>query len=259
MTEALLVERRGRVAVVTMNRPEFLNGFNTALRLALRDAMDEVEKDESVRAVVLTGAGRGFSSGADLKSEPMTSGAVVERMINEEFGASLRAIARMPKPVIAAVNGLASGIGGSIALACDLVVMGAGAFFHVPFQKIGLVPDGGLTWLLTDRLGHRRAFELAVTGERVPAQQCLEWGLCNRVVPDEQVVTAAVAWAEELSDAAPISLGYMKQLLRSAPDMGFEQTIRAEARLQAPCIDSQDFVEGVNAFREKRPAKFTGK
>src|SRR5688572_2573040 len=199
----VLQERRGAVAIVTLNRPESLNGFTTELRLALKTALEEVAVDPAVRAVVLTGAGRGFSAGADLKAEPMTAGAVVERQLNEEYGAALRTIATMPKPVIAAVNGFATGIGGSFALVCDLVVMGQNAFFQVPFNKIALVPDGGMSWLLTERVGHRRAFEIAVSGERVPAARCLEWGLANRIVPDETVLDAAVAWATELCEAAP--------------------------------------------------------
>jgi 2-(1,2-epoxy-1,2-dihydrophenyl)acetyl-CoA isomerase len=258
MSEVLL-ERRGRVAIVTLNRPDSLNSFNVKLRNALKAATHEVAVDETVRAVVLTGAGRGFSAGADLKAGEIAQGAEVERQLNEEYGAALREIARMPKPVIAAVNGFATGIGGSYALACDLVVMGESAFFQVPFQRIALVPDGGMTWLLAERVGHRRAFELAVSGDRVPAARCLEWGLCNRVVPDAEVVSSAVAWAEQLAGAAPIALSYMKQLLRSAPDMGFEQTIRAEARLQAACIDSEDFREGVAAFVGKRTPEFKGR
>jgi 2-(1,2-epoxy-1,2-dihydrophenyl)acetyl-CoA isomerase len=255
----VLLEQRGRVALITLNRPESLNSFNDELRAGLLAALRSAAADAAVGAVVLTGAGRAFSAGADLKATATVDGREVERQINDEYGASLREIARMPKPVIAAVGGLMSGIGASFALVCDLVVMGESAFFQVPFLKIGLVPDGGLHWLLTDRVGHRRAFELAMSGERVPAARCVEWNLVNRLVPDGDVVNAAVAWAEQLCDVAPIALGYTKRLLRSAPAMGYEQTIREEARLQAPCIDSEDFREGVAAFREKRAARFTGK
>ncbi|HVN41209.1 MAG TPA: enoyl-CoA hydratase [Steroidobacteraceae bacterium] len=258
MSEVLL-EKRGRVAVVTLNRPESLNGFTTSLRVELRRALEAVATEDSVRAVVLTGAGRGFSAGADLKGNPMMSGPAVERELNEEYGPCLRLIANMPKPVVAALNGFATGIGGSFALICDLVVMGEGAFFQVPFARLGLVPDGGMTYLLTERLGHRRAFELAIGGERVPAARCLEWGLANRVVPDERVLGEALSWAEQLCDAAPIALGYMKQLLRRSPGLGYEATIREEARLQAPCIDSQDFREGVIAFLQKRSPRFQGR
>ncbi len=255
----VLLEKRGRVAVITLNRPESLNSFDGALRDGLLQSLLAVAADDSVRAVVLTGAGRAFSAGADLKATVGVSGQEVERQINDEYGASLREIARIPKPVIAAVGGLMSGIGASFALVCDLVVMGEGAFFQVPFLKIGLVPDGGLNWLLADRIGHRRAFELAVSGERVPAARCLEWNLVNRVVPDADVVGAAVAWAEQLCDVAPLALGRTKQLLRSAPGMGYDETARVEARMQASCVDSEDSREGVAAFFEKRAPHFTGK
>jgi len=255
----VIVERRGRVAVVTLNRPQSLNAFNRAQRARLAEALRDVANDAAIRAVVLTGAGRGFSAGAELKDDDLAGGAAVERMINEEYGASLRAIAAMEKPVIAAVNGFATGIGGSFALVCDLVVMGEKAFFQVPFQKIGLVPDGGMTWFLSERLGHRRAFELAVSGDRVPAAKCLEWGLANRVVADDRLLDEAVAWAEQLCDAAPMALRFMKQMLRTAPDLGYLEAIKAEAKLQSQCIDSGDFTEGVTAFLEKRSPKFTGR
>ena len=160
----------------------------------------------------------------------MTGGAEVERQLNDEYGASLRLIASIDKPVIAAVNGFATGIGGSFALVCDLVVMGEKGFFQVPFAKLGLVPDGGMTWFLAERLGHRRAFELAISGERVPAARCLEWGLVNRVVADDRVLEEALAWAEQLCDVAPIALGYMKHLVRAAPGLGLPRDDEGRSR-----------------------------
>ena len=165
----VLVERRGRVAIVTLNRPESLNGFTTDLRNALKKAL---QRSRGRRFRACRGAD-GRRPGLQRRRRPQGRaddvGRDVERELNEEYGAALRAIATMPKPVIAAVNGFATGIGGSFALVCDLVVMGESAFFQVPFAKIGLVPDGGMTWLLTERVGHRRAFELAISGDRVPA------------------------------------------------------------------------------------------
>lgn len=258
MNEVLL-EQRGPVAIVTLNRPDALNAFDTPLRLGIRSMLQRVAGDAAVRAVVLAAAGRGFSAGADLKEFVSVEGAEVERQVNDEYGGALRALATMPKPVVAAVNGFAAGIGTSYVLACDLVVMGESAFFQVPFQKIGLVPDGGMCWQLAERVGYRRAFEISAFGERVPAAKCLEWGLCNRVVPDDRVLAEALSWAEQLCEAAPVALAGMKQMLRSAPDFGFHATLVEEARLQRRCAESQDFREGVAAFRGKRPAKFTGR
>jgi 2-(1,2-epoxy-1,2-dihydrophenyl)acetyl-CoA isomerase len=255
----ILFEQRGPVAIVTLNRPDVLNAFDTRMRLESRSLLQRVASDDTVRAVVLAASGRGFSAGADLKEFVSIQGAEVERLVEDEYGGAIRAIATMPKPVVAAVNGFAAGIGTSYVLACDLVVMGESAFFQVPFQKIGLVPDGGMCWQLAERIGHRRAFELAAFGERIPAARCLEWGLCNRVVPDDRVFDEALAWAQQLCEAAPVALANMKRALRSAPDLGFDATVREEARLQKACADTQDFREGIAAFRDKRPAKFTGK
>lgn len=254
----VLYEERGRIAIVTLNRPEVLNAFNRDLRLAFNETIDRAASSADMRAVVLTGAGRGFSAGADLKANAAPSGAQTEALLREEFGPGLRTLAQMPKPVVAAVSGFAAGIGVAYVFACDLVVMGEGAFLQVPFAKIGLVPDGGTCWHLAQLLGHRRAFEIAIGGERIPAARCLEWGLANRIVPDERVLAESCAWAEQLADAAPIALKHTKRLLRSAPERGLEGTFADESSAQMQCVDSADFREGIAAFREKRAPRFSG-
>lgn len=258
MSEALY-EKRGSVAVVTLNRPEHLNGFNTALRIELKKAIAQAAADDEVLAVVVTGAGRGFSAGADLAAGEIPTPHEVIVQLEQEYGPAVLALANMPKITIAAVNGFAAGIGVGYALACDLLVMGEGAFLQVPFNRIGLVPDGGVCWQMVQRLGYRRALELSLEGERIPAARCAELGLANRVVPDAQVLSAALDWAGRIAQGAPLALRGTKQVMRRAATSTLAQTISDEAHAQAPCVGSADFREGVTAFLQKRAAKFTGR
>ncbi len=257
----VLYEQRGAVALVTLNRPEVLNSFNQALRLESAAALARAGTDPKVCAVVLGAAGRAFSAGADLKAmDPrQVSGEEVRRQLEEEYGAGLKAIRDMGKPVIAAVEGLVAGIGCAYVLASDLVVMAEDAYFTLPFHNIGLIPDGGITWLLERQLGARRAFELAVDCERVPAARCRELGLVNRVVPKGAAAETALQWASRLAARAPLAIVHTKKLLRQAATVDFDRSLRAEAAAQMECADSQDFREGVAAFLEKREPRFSGR
>jgi 2-(1,2-epoxy-1,2-dihydrophenyl)acetyl-CoA isomerase len=258
---AVRYEERGAVAVITLDRPASLNAFDTELRLGVKAAVERAAEATAVRALVLTGAGRGFSAGAELKSDGARAGGLpspdeAERQLAQEYAPAILALAAVPKPVVAAVHGFATGIALGFVLACDLVVMGEGAFVQVPFGRLGLVPDGGLTWQLATRLGHQRAFELAAGAERLSAARCLEWGIANRLVPDERVTQSAVEWAAQLAQGPALALALTKQLLRQVPSHGLAEAIRAEAQAQRACAAAADFAEGVAAFREKRPPRF---
>ncbi|MGI9229086.1 MAG: enoyl-CoA hydratase/isomerase family protein [Gammaproteobacteria bacterium] len=257
MSDTILYETSGAVATILLNRPEAVNGFTGEMRQALIEATREARDDAAIRAVVLSGSGRGFSAGADLKAG-FKSGADVRRVLNEEYGPSLHNIVQMEKPVIAAINGFAAGIGMSYALACDLAVMGEKAFLLCPFSNIGLVPDGGSTWLLSNGLGYRRAYEMAIENDRLPASAALAAGLVNKVVADDEVLQTAHEWATKLSAKAPLALGRTKKLMRQAPMINYLDAIAAEAELQGLCIDSNDSKEGIAAFLEKRQAEFKG-
>ena len=257
MTNSVLYEAEGAIAVITLNRPAALNSFDAEMRAGLAAATTRARDDTGIRAVILTGAGRAFSAGADLKAGFKT-GAEVERIVNEEYGPSLIDITEMEKPVISAINGFAAGIGLSYALVCDLSVMGENAFLLCPFSAIGLIPDGGSTWLLTQAAGYKNAYEMAVESERMPAARCRELGLVNKVVADDELMDTAREWAGRLAGKAPLALARTKKMMRRTSTLSYAEAISAEAALQRLCFDSADCREGVTAFLEKREPRFTG-
>jgi 2-(1,2-epoxy-1,2-dihydrophenyl)acetyl-CoA isomerase len=251
----------GPAARLLLNRPEALNAWNEQFGLDLLDAVTKVAEDDSIRAVLLTGAGRGFSSGADLK-EQRGSGEDglpdLSARLKEIYHPIITGLREMPKPVVAAVNGPAVGIGCSLALAADLIVAAESAYFLLAFVNIGLVPDGGSTALLPARIGFGRAAEMAMLGERVPAAQALDWGLVNRVVPDDRLDAEATELLAKLANGPTRSYAGSKKLLNRRLYADLVGQLDAEAAAQREQGRSQDFVEGVTAFVEKRPAKFTG-
>lgn len=257
MTDTVIYTQDDAVALISMNRPDSLNGFTSELCSDLLLAFEKAQREDSVRCVVLTGEGRAFSAGADLK-QGFVGDRTTQGKLLFEYGPVLMAIANMPKPVIAAVPGFAAGIGLSFAMHSDLLVMAEDSFLLSPFTTISLVPDGGANWLLVRQLGYHRAYQLSVESERISAERCLELGIANKVVPADQIREAAVGWAKELSKRAPLSLAATKKVMRHALDNDWLSCYTMEAELQNQLRDSQDAQEGVDAFFEKRDPKFSG-
>src|SRR5829696_838722 len=243
----------GPAARILLNRPEALNAWNEQFGLDLLDGINVVAKDDSIRALMITGAGRGFSSGADLK-EQRGGGEDglpdLSARLKEIYHPIITGLREMPKPVLAAVNGPAVGIGCSLALAADLIIAAESAYFLLAFVNIGLVPDGGSTAILPARIGFARAAEMAMLGERVPAAQALEWGLINRVVPDDALEEEAGGLLEELANGPTRSYAGSKRLLNRRMYADLAGQLDAEADAQRDQGRSQDFVEGVMAFVE---------
>jgi 2-(1,2-epoxy-1,2-dihydrophenyl)acetyl-CoA isomerase len=251
----------GPAARILLNRPDALNAWNEQFGRDLLDAVTIVAEDGSLRAVLITGAGRGFSSGADLKEQRSTTDAGVPDLgtrLEEIYHPIITGLREMPKPVVAAVNGPAVGIGCSLALAADLIVAAESAYFLLAFVNIGLVPDGGSTAFLPARVGYARAAEMAMLGERVPAEQALDWGLVNRVVPDGELDSVSGELLERLANGPTRSYAGAKRLLNRRMYADLEGQLEAEANAQREQGSSKDFVEGVMAFVEKRPPNFTG-
>ena len=260
MYETVMVERHGPVALVSLNRPDSLNSFNKALRRDLLLAVREVNGDDSARVVVVTGAGRAFSAGADLADVPEDKATFrVEDQLNGEYKPMLMEIHEASKPWISAINGPCAGIGSALGMVCDLTVMAEDAFIYQAFAAISLIPDGGATWHLVRTLGRKRAYEVIVTGEKIRADKCLQWGLCNRVVPADKLLEDTLVWAQELANKAPLSLRYAKQALNAAIEESVSDTISGEAKLQHVCMGSEDAQEGVVAFLQKREPVWQGR
>jgi 2-(1,2-epoxy-1,2-dihydrophenyl)acetyl-CoA isomerase len=262
--ETVNVHIDGGVARIELNRPDALNAWNAQFGLDLLAAMRSVAEDDEVRAVIVTGAGRGFSSGADLKD--VSGGKTtpdgrpdVYAVLTERYHPIMRAIREMPKPVIAAVNGPAVGIGCSLALCCDLIVAAESAYFLLAFVNIGLVPDGGSSLFVPSRIGMARASEMAMLGEKISAAQALEWGLINRVVGDDRLLEDAGTLAARMAAGPTRAYAGTKRQLNSWLYTRMDEQLELEAQIQREMAGSEDFVEGAMAFVEKRPARFTGR
>jgi 2-(1,2-epoxy-1,2-dihydrophenyl)acetyl-CoA isomerase len=262
--ETVNVRLTDGAATVELNRPERLNAWNSQLGADLLAALRGAAEDDAVRAVVLTGSGRAFSSGADLREvgggDTTPDGSPdVYTMLTERYHPIMETIREMAKPVVASVNGAAAGIGCSLALCCDLIVAAESAYFLLAFVNIGLAPDGGSSLFVPTRVGFTRATEMAMLGERVPATLAREWGLINRVVADAALQEETTVLAGRLASGPTRSYAACKRQLNSWMYSRMPEQLELEARIQQEMAGSEDFLEGATAFVEKRPAHFSGR
>lgn len=250
------------VGVITLSDPSTLNAAGLDLMADLSAAFEDLAYGGKARAIVITGEGRGFCSGANLSggggaARPQPSGGPNQALL-QTFNPFVSAVRKSPVPLVAAVNGVAAGVGVSLALACDLAVAAESSYFLLAFRRIGLVPDGGATWILPRLVGKARAMELMLLGEKLPAKTAAEWGLINKCVPDAELMDAAMQYARALADG-PASLGLTRNLIWDSLDAAWHEQLEAEAYGQGAAQRTSDAREGVMAFVEKRPAKFTGR
>ena len=264
--ENILIETAGHVATLTLNRPTSLNSLNKGLIDDIRSALRALSHDANVRALIVTGAGRGFCAGADLANAGFNDG--VQRSVGEGISHSMeigynpliRDLTGFPKPVIVAVNGVAAGGGVGLALGGDIVLAAKSAYFVQVFgPKLGLVPDVGCTWFVPHLLGRARARALAMLGDRLPAEKAAEWGLIWSAVDDANLMTEARAIAERLAKGPTLAFGEIKRVLDAATENTLDQQLELERRTQQKLGDTQDFREGVTAFLTKREPQFNGK
>ncbi len=253
--ETIRYEVAGGVATITLNRPDKLNSFNDKMHEEFIDALKKVQRDPGARCVVITGEGRGFCAGQDLQA--IGSGPISD-IVRKYYTTWVTRIRTMEKPVLAAVNGVAAGAGCSLALACDLVIASEKASFLQAFVKVGLVPDSGASYMLPRLIGYHKAMELALFGDKVSAQEALELGLCNRVVPEEGFAATVAEWAARLAKG-PRSMGWIKRQFTRGMEQSLEEILELEAFDQDAAAGTDDAREAIQAFLEKREPNFTGR
>lgn len=260
MSDTILVTTDGALRVITLNRPDKLNAFTEEMHIAFRAALAAARDDAACRAILLTGAGRGFCAGQDLGDRDPAKGDVPDlgETLRNFFNPNIRLIRDMPKPTIAAVNGAAAGAGANIALACDIVLAARSAKFLQAFARIGLIPDAGGSWALTRLVGPARARALAMLAEPLPAETAAEWGLIWKAVDDDDLMAEARDLASKLANGPTTGLTLTKQAIQAATENTLEEQLELEAELQSRAGATNDYREGVTAFLEKRPPHFTG-
>jgi 2-(1,2-epoxy-1,2-dihydrophenyl)acetyl-CoA isomerase len=256
------VARDGGVLQITLNRPDKLNAFNPAMHGELRAALERAANDDSVRAVLLTGAGRGFCAGQDLSERQVAPGAApidLSVSIGSHYNPLVRRLRELPKPVVCAVNGVAAGAGANIALACDIVLAARSASFVQAFSKIGLIPDSGGTWFLPRKVGLARAMGLALLGDKLTAEEAADWGMIWKVVDDETLLPEAEALARRLAEGPTRGYALLKRALHASAGNSLDAQLDLERDLQREAGFSEDYREGVAAFKAKRKPEFKGK
>lgn len=260
--ETIQLSVDGAVATLKLNRPERLNAAPPQMFGEIRTALQALP-DSGARVLVITGEGRAFCSGADLQgralSGNLTRGAGAFKALTEQYGPTMLALTELPMPVICAVNGVAAGIGASLALAGDFTIAARSAYFLEAFVNIGLVPDGGATWMLPRQIGKARAAQMLMLGERVGAEQAEQWGLIYKAVDDAALHDTALALAQRLANGPTRALGLIRQGMARALEQPYAEALAMEAAHQHHAGDSADAAEGISAFAQKRPAAFQGR
>lgn len=257
-TETLKINIESPIATITLDRPNVLNAFNEQLVLDLQEALGSLKEDKSVRVIILTGSGKGFSAGADLTEREASwdPNCPSKDALLRGYMPIFNDIVEMPKIVIAAINGPAAGIGAALAMVCDFRVMTKSSYILSVFSNIALVPDGGLNWLLTKFLGYAKALEFAIEAKKIDSDMCFDYGIANKVVEDDKLLQETTEWAHAISKRSPQALSNTKKLMRDSLSKPYFDTFRQEAEIQNKIFGSSEHTEAVKAFIEKRPPKF---